>query len=103
MDISAGADTEADDEFSCSVRGNLGHQNTYRCPDPVAKWSSAFDKRHIKASDPKVIIDHFQKLSDDSSYSQPEGAQGRGELDMRLGAEGYRRAYGSGYGNKAWE
>lgn len=33
-----------------------------RHPDLVAKFSSAFDKKRIKASDPKVLIDHFRRL-----------------------------------------
>ena len=34
----------------------------HRHPDLVAKFSSAFDKERIKASDPKILIDHFRKL-----------------------------------------
>lgn len=31
-----------------------------RHPELVVKFSSAFDKKRIKASDPEVLIDHFR-------------------------------------------
>lgn len=33
-----------------------------RHPELVAKFSSTFDKNRIKASDSKIIIDHFCKM-----------------------------------------
>jgi len=33
-----------------------------RHPNLVAKFSSAFNKKRIKASDPKIIADHFRTL-----------------------------------------
>ena len=34
-----------------------------RHPELVAKFTSAFDKKRIKASDPKIIVDHFRRLN----------------------------------------
>jgi len=33
-----------------------------RHPELVVKFASSFDKKHIKASNPKVLTDHFRKL-----------------------------------------